>query len=43
MGALSFIIAIINTVTTLALPNMGWPGTCKGGTELALLMTYFGI
>lgn len=43
MGALIFIIAIMKTVFPITLPVMGWTDTCKGGTELALLMMYFGI
>lgn len=34
--ALSFITAVLNTLITVALPNMGGTGINKGGTELGL-------
>lgn len=43
MRALIFIIAVVNTMITVALPNMGGTATDRGGTELALLIRHFDI
>lgn len=38
-----FIVAIINAIITIALPNRGSTGTDEDGTAFALLITHFDI